>query len=78
MSKTITVSDEEYIKIKRMKESGSHQSESISKDKIRKKNEKLISFFGTWKEDPEEEKRVKKMLKEGWKKWSKRYASTQT
>ncbi len=70
MSKLINISNETYNKLKAIK--GKESFTIIIEKLIEKKSnkEEILKFAGKIKFD---EKRLKE-LKEGWKKWSKKYA----
>ncbi len=75
------ITDEVYSPLKRMKEARGWSFTELldkltQKEDAEKRKRKILALRGTWVEDEEEEKEVKRMLKEGWKRWNKRYVST--
>ncbi len=76
------IADKTYEKLKRMKESRGQSFtellDSLATPQTNaQRNKELIALRGTGTFNPEEEARVKKILKEGWEKWNKKLYSTQ-
>ena len=78
MAKTIMIADKTYDKLKKMKET-QHMSftqllESLTtQDERKQRYERILALKGTWK-DTKEDREIEKEIKEGWKKWTKKYA----
>lgn len=74
------IADKTYEKLKRMKESRRMSFttllESITEaDDQKARYERLLALKGTWKSS-KEDKIVENELREGWKRWNKKYVST--
>ncbi len=78
MPKTIMIKDETYAKLRRLKEAKGISftellEELSSKDDWETRKQQLLALKGTWKDTPQD-REDEKWIKEGWKKWSKKYA----
>ncbi|MEK6970100.1 MAG: antitoxin VapB family protein [archaeon] len=81
MPKTIMIADETYNRLKRMKEAKGMSFTKLldgllAKEDWKTLREKVMGFKGTGVADKDEVADVERILKEGWKRWNKRYAST--
>ena len=78
MPKTIMIADETYDRLKRLKETKGISftkllNELSGKDDWESRKERLLALKGTWVSSAQD-KEDEKWIKEGWKKWNKRYA----
>ena len=78
MSKTIMIKDETYSRLKHLKSIRKMSFTTLLDELMEKKNDRsryeaLLRLRGSLKDIPEE-KIISRDLKEGWKRWGKRYA----
>jgi len=77
MAKTIMISNDVYNKLKKIKGKDSFSevmNSFIKKKNVRKTGEGLKECLGLLSVDDVEDKKIEKELKEGWARWTKRYA----
>ncbi|MBI2076050.1 MAG: antitoxin VapB family protein [Candidatus Aenigmarchaeota archaeon] len=63
MTRVISLSDEAYDALKKMKGEGESFSKVVVKLTEKEKNRGIMAFAGVWKDKPEMEKIMKKIIK---------------